>query len=102
MNHLKNIAIYKTKDGRSRLEVTLKNNTIWLSQRQMAELFEKDSDTIGLHLKNVYKTHELNMEATTEDFSVVQFEGNRKVKRTIKFCIMLMALNVLLITHWLH
>ncbi len=51
----------------------------------MAELFDKDSDTIGLHLKNIFKTGELDEKSTTEKYSVVQQEGNRKVKRQIKF-----------------
>ena len=50
----------------------------------MAELFEKDTDTIGLHIKNICSTNELDEKSTTEDFSVVQKEGNRSVKRTIK------------------
>ena len=51
----------------------------------MAELFDKDSDTIGLHLKNIYSEEELEEKATTEDFSVVQTEGKRRVTRRIKF-----------------
>lgn len=50
----------------------------------MAELFDKDVDTIGLHLKNIYKSGELHEAATTEDSSVVQIEGERKVKRKIR------------------
>ena len=79
------ILIYKEKDGQSVIQVKLKNETIWLSQRQMAELFNKDSDTIGLHLKNIFKTGELDKASTTEYFSVVQKEGNREVKRKINF-----------------
>ncbi len=51
----------------------------------MGELFGKVSDTIGLHLRNIYKSEELNKEATTEDSSVVRMEGNRKVRRKIRF-----------------
>ena len=51
----------------------------------MSELFEKDSDTIGLHLKNIYREQELSENSTTELFSVVQNEGKREVKRNIKF-----------------
>lgn len=67
------------------VEVRLNNNTIWLNQKQMAELFDKDSDTIGLHLKNIFKTKELNKKTTTEKYSVVQTEGNRQVKRNVLF-----------------
>jgi len=63
----------------------MSSDSVWLSQRQMAELFEKDSDTIGLHLKNIFAEEELEESATTELFSVVQREGNREVKRNIKF-----------------
>ena len=57
--------------------------TIWLTQKQMGVLFEKDSNTIGLHLKNIFL--ELDENSNSELFSVVQKEGNRKVKRNIKF-----------------
>ncbi len=50
----------------------------------MSELFEKDTDTIGLHLKNIFRSGELDEDSTTEESSVVQLEGNRKVKRRIK------------------
>lgn len=78
------IKIYKTPEGNTSIEVKLKKETVWLSQRQMAELFEKDSDTIGLHLKNIYKSGELDEKSTTEKYSVVRQEGNRQVKRQIK------------------
>ena len=79
------IAIYQAEDGQTEIEVKLVDETIWLSQKQMAELFEKDSDTIGLHLKNIYNTGELEQKATTEKYTVVQKEGNRNVKRRIQF-----------------
>jgi prophage maintenance system killer protein len=81
----KQIVIYKDKDGSTALEVNLKEETIWLTQKQMAVLFDKDSDTISLHIKNIYKTRELFEDSTTEYFSVVQKEGNRFVKREIKY-----------------
>ena len=79
------IKIYQLEGGQTEIEVKLSDETVWLSQKQMAELFDKDTDTIGLHLKNIYKTSELEEDATTEESSVVQIEGNRKVKRKIKF-----------------
>lgn len=72
-------------DDKPSIEIRLDNDTIWLNQRQMAELFDKDSDTIGLHLKNIFKTKELDKKVTTEKFSVVQKEGVRKVRRTVLF-----------------
>ncbi len=79
------IKIYKTPDGKTSIEVKLEKETVWLSQKQMAELFDKDSDTIGLHLKNIYNSGELEEYSTTEKYSVVRQEGKRKVKRQIKF-----------------
>jgi hypothetical protein len=79
------IIIYTTPDGKETFEVNLKKDTVWLSQKQMADLFEKNADTIGLHIKNIFSTKELDEKSTTEEYSVVQMEGNRKVKRKIKF-----------------
>ena len=77
------IEIYKSDTG-TEVRVKLEKETLWLTQRQMAELFEKDTDTIGLHLKNIYIDGELVEDATTEEYSVVQMEGKRQVKRTLK------------------
>ncbi|MBI5892136.1 MAG: virulence protein RhuM/Fic/DOC family protein [Deltaproteobacteria bacterium] len=79
------IIIYQAQDKEHRIEVRLVDDTVWLSQKHMAELFDKDSDTVGLHLKNIYTEGELNERSTTEFLSVVQKEGNRNVKRNIKF-----------------
>ncbi len=53
------IKIYQTAEGKTSIEVKLEKETVWLSQKQMSILFDKDSDTIGLHLKNIYKIEEL-------------------------------------------
>lgn len=79
------IILFEADDGKTRLEVQLDHETVWLSQRQMAELFEKDTDTIGLHIRNLYKEGELTREATTEESSVVQGEGGRRVRRKVQF-----------------
>ena len=63
----------------------LEKETIWLTQKQMGLLFGKDSDTIGLHIRNIYKEGELEESATAEDSSVVQQEGRRKVARKVRF-----------------
>ena len=78
------IQIYRLDNGATEIDVKLDQDTIWLSQKQIAELFDKDSDTIGLHLKNIYSTGELKEFSTTEDYSVVQKEGTRNVRRRIK------------------
>jgi len=79
------IVLYQTPDGRIELDVRLEQETLWLSQKQMALLFDKDSDTIGLHLRNIFKEGELDEAATTEESSVVQTEGRRRVRRKIRF-----------------
>lgn len=79
-----NIEIYQSRDGQTEVQVRFENDTVWLSQKQMSQLFDKDTDTIGLHLRNIYKSGELNEISTTEESSVVQLEGKRKVKRSIK------------------
>ena len=85
MGDIKQIEIYQSDDGQTQIQVRLEQDTIWLSRAQMAELFDKDSDTIGLHLKNIYKSNELDKPATTEKSSVVQTEGKRQVRRKIMF-----------------
>lgn len=79
-----NIEIYQSQDGQLELKVSLEKDTIWLSQAQMAELFDTSTDNISLHLKNIYADQELTEMATTEDYSVVRQEGLRQVKRRIK------------------
>jgi prophage maintenance system killer protein len=83
--HKGEIVIYQSTGGEPGLQVRLAAETVWLSQRSMAELFRKDSDTVGLHLKNVYAEGELDEKSTTEFFSVVQKEGKRLVTRRVKF-----------------
>jgi prophage maintenance system killer protein len=79
------VVIYQSADGEAFLDVRLEQETVWLSQKQMAELLDKDTDTIGLHIRNIYKEGELEPDATTEKSSVVQNEGSREVRRTLKF-----------------
>lgn len=79
------IIIYKTKDGETEIDVSMQNETLWLTQKSMAELFACSTDNISLHLKNIFKEQELDKNSTTEDFSVVQKEGERQVKRTQTF-----------------
>ena len=78
------IEIYQTSDGQTQVEVRFGQETVWLSQAQMAQLFDTSADNISLHLKNIYAEGELDDQATTEDFSVVRTEGSRKVTRQIK------------------
>ena len=80
-----NILLYETNEGKINIDVILKDETIWLTQKSMAELFECSTDNIGLHLKNIYNVQELDIDSTTENFSVVRKEGNRNVKRELEF-----------------
>jgi hypothetical protein len=79
-----NIEIYQTPDNQTEIQVQFEEDTVWLSQLQMAQLVGKDTDTISLHLKNIYESGELNEVATTEESSVVRKEGKRQVRRKIK------------------
>lgn len=77
------IEIYQSDDGQIQLEITLQEDTLWLSQTQMSQLFDTSTDNISLHLKNIFADNELDPLATTEDFSVVRQEGKRRVKRKL-------------------
>ncbi len=79
--------LFRTMEGDedAKVQVIVKEETIWLSQKGMADLFECSSDNISLHLKNIYDSGELCHETTTEDFSVVRQEGTRKVCRKVLF-----------------
>lgn len=77
------IIIYQTSDGNTQLDVKLDNETVWLSQAQMAELFETTPQNITLHIGNVYEDGELEQISTCKDFLQVRQEGNRDVQRNI-------------------
>ncbi len=77
------IAIFKAKDNKIRLEVKLEKETVWLSQIQMAALFGKSVPTINEHIKNIFKEGELRQDVTIRKFRIVQIEGKRKVTREI-------------------
>ena len=71
MNNQNPIEIYQAQDGTTQVEVRFENDTVWLSQAQMANIFDTSSDNISLHLKNIFNEAELDENLTTEDFSVV-------------------------------
>ena len=77
--------LYNTPDENIKVNVIVKDETLWLTQKAMAELFECTPDNISLHLKNIYKEGELEEQATAEEISVVQKEGKREVRRKTKF-----------------
>lgn len=79
------IILYQSPDGRAALDVRLEGETLWLSLNQMAGLFERDKSVISRHLRNIFKTGELDREATVAFFATVQEEGGRLVERQIEF-----------------
>ena len=80
-----NIILYQTEDGKSRIEVTLCNDTVWLTSDQMAELFQRNKSTISRHIKNVFEDGELNPDSTVAFFATVQNEGDRTVERNLAY-----------------
>lgn len=78
------IVLYQTEDGRTRIECRFENETIWLTQALIAELFQKDVRTINEHLMNIFDEGELGREATIRKFRMVRTEGNREVSREIE------------------
>jgi len=77
------ILLYSDENGKEFINVVFQDETFWLTQKAMAELFDCTTDNISLHLKNIYSEDELDYEATTEKISVVRTEGTRSVSRTI-------------------
>ena len=77
----KNIIVYE--DGEIEIKASLEKETIWLTQKQIAELFDKDVRTINDHIKAIYKDEELFENSTIRNFRIVQKEGNREVSRDV-------------------
>ena len=78
------IILYQTEDGRTRVQCRFENETLWLSQALIAELFEKDVRTINEHLVNIFEEGELRREATIRKFRIVRLEGRREVTREVE------------------
>lgn len=85
MNRQIHYVLYHSDETDVSVNAIVKNDSIWVTQKAMADLFGCTSDNVSLHLKNIYSEGELTKEATTEDFSVVQKEGNRNVTRNVTF-----------------
>ncbi len=79
------LILYQTEDNRTRIEVRLENETVWLTQNQMAALFQTTQQNISLHLQNIYAEGELQPEATHKEFLSLRREGNRNVQRQLDF-----------------
>jgi len=80
-----NFLLYTSQSGKIHIDVILLNETIWLTQKSMGTLFGVESHTITYHLKEIYKSAELEESATTRKIRVVQKEGEREVKRNVDF-----------------
>ena len=79
------IVIYKTENGETKLDVKLENETIWLTQKQIIELFKSSKSNISEHIKHIFRSHELTKGSTVRKFRTVQQEGERKVERDLEY-----------------
>ncbi len=77
--------IYQTEDGQAKIDVRLENETLWLSQAQIAELFQTTKQNVSLHVNNILNERELEASATVKEYLTVQEEGSREVNRRVKF-----------------
>ncbi len=84
-NESNSIIIYQSDDGETKIDVKLENETIWLTQQQMAVLYKTTKQNISLHIKNIFDEHELDEFSTVKEFLTVQNEGNRNVERNVKY-----------------
>ena len=79
------IIIYQTEDGQTQIDVRMEHDTVWLTQAQMAELFQTDRTSIVRHINNIYKIEELDRDSTCAKIAQVQIEGKRNVTRTVPY-----------------
>jgi len=78
MDNNTNLLIYQTEDGNTKIDVKLETETVWMTQKAIAELYQKSASTINEHIKNIYKEGELEEEATLRKNRIVQSEGQRE------------------------
>jgi len=78
------IEIFKTQDNQTEVQVLFEQETVWLSQKQMSELFKTSIPNVNMHIKSIYIEEELNQESTIKDFLIVQKEGTRSIQRSQK------------------
>lgn len=76
--------MYQTEDGETKIDVRIESETVWMTQKSMAELYQTTPQNITLHIKNIYAENELNENSTCKDYLQVQIEGSREVKRKKK------------------
>ena len=80
----KNIIIYTTNDGKTKIDVKLEEDTLWLTQSQMCELYQTSKSNISEHIKNIFEEGELSRDSVVRKFRTVQIEGARKVERIVE------------------
>ncbi|WP_442961173.1 RhuM family protein [Pseudogracilibacillus sp. SO30301A] len=85
MQNETDILIYQTEDGNTKIDVRLENDTVWMTQKAITELYQKGVNTINEHIKNIYAEGELQEAATIRKNRIVQTEGKRKVEREVSF-----------------
>lgn len=85
MENRTDILIYQMEDGKTKIDVRLENETVWMTQKSIAELYQKGINTINEHIKNIYAEGELEENRTIRKNWIVQNEGNRKVEREVIF-----------------
>ena len=78
------VAVYEGADGEARVDVRVDRETVWLTQRQMAQVFDTTPENVLMHLRNVFASGELEADATTKEFLAVRTEGRRRVRRRLK------------------
>jgi len=79
------IILYQTEDGKTKIDVRLTENSVWLSLNEISELFQRDKSVISRHIKNIFEEKELNENSTVANFATVQTEGNRSIEGLITF-----------------
>ncbi len=79
------ILIYRSSSGNTKVDVRIENETVWLNQNQMAELFQTTKQNISLHIRNIFEEGELDENSTVKDYLTVQLEGKRRVKRPTQY-----------------
>ena len=78
------VIIYTTNDGKTKIDVKLEEETLWLTQAQMCELYQTSKSNVSEHIKHIFEEEELTKEATVRKFRIVQMEGSRNVEREVE------------------
>ena len=94
MQNETSILIYQTEDGDTKIDVRLENETVWMTQKAIAERYQKSVNTINEHIKNIYAESELQELATIRKNRIVQTEGKRDVEREVSFYNLEMILSI--------